>query len=190
MISFCPGGHDRPGAGYRVSAFASCNRSNTCVKKCKKRHSKGHRRQTLYLLRRLLDPLLSAPAGIADRQETPYRQPYPAPVSPYRERYQYTGGKPGPRQGCLSTARQDPARKRVNGAMLAGALFNRAADIFTTVVDLADKGRSHQSRQRTHAPMRRVFSRGAGARQSPSSTTAVTRASTSYGANRLKAFAL
>lgn len=35
---------------------------------------------------------------------------------------------------------KDPARKRVNGAMLAGALFNRAADIFTTVVDLADKG--------------------------------------------------
>ena len=35
---------------------------------------------------------------------------------------------------------QDPARKRVNGAMLAGALVNRAADIFTTVVDLADKG--------------------------------------------------
>ncbi len=34
----------------------------------------------------------------------------------------------------------DPARKRVNGAMLAGALFNRAADIFTTVVDLAEKG--------------------------------------------------
>jgi hypothetical protein len=37
-------------------------------------------------------------------------------------------------------AEQNPARKRVNGAMLAGALFNRAADIFTTVVDLADKG--------------------------------------------------
>ena len=35
---------------------------------------------------------------------------------------------------------QDLARKRVNGAMLAGALFNRAADIFTTVVDLAEKG--------------------------------------------------
>jgi hypothetical protein len=35
---------------------------------------------------------------------------------------------------------KDPARKRVKGAMLAGALFNRAADIFTTVVDLADKG--------------------------------------------------
>ncbi len=35
---------------------------------------------------------------------------------------------------------QDPARKRVNGAMLAGALFHRAADIFTTVVDLAEKG--------------------------------------------------
>lgn len=37
-------------------------------------------------------------------------------------------------------AETDPARKRVNGAMLAGALFNRAADIFTTVVDLAAKG--------------------------------------------------
>jgi hypothetical protein len=37
-------------------------------------------------------------------------------------------------------AEQDPARKRVNGAMLAGALFNRAADIFTTVVNLAEKG--------------------------------------------------
>lgn len=35
---------------------------------------------------------------------------------------------------------KDPARKRVNGAMLAGALFNRAADIFTTVVDLTEKG--------------------------------------------------
>ncbi len=35
---------------------------------------------------------------------------------------------------------QDPVRKRVNGAMLAGALFNRAADIFTTVVDLEAKG--------------------------------------------------
>lgn len=35
---------------------------------------------------------------------------------------------------------QDLVRKRVNGAMLAGALFNRAADIFTTVVDLAEKG--------------------------------------------------
>ena len=34
----------------------------------------------------------------------------------------------------------DPARKRVNGAMLAGALFNRAADIFTSVVALAEKG--------------------------------------------------
>lgn len=35
---------------------------------------------------------------------------------------------------------QNPVRKRVNGAMLAGALFNRAADIFTTVVNLAEKG--------------------------------------------------
>jgi hypothetical protein len=34
----------------------------------------------------------------------------------------------------------DPARKRVNAAMLAGALFNRATDIFTTVVSLAEKG--------------------------------------------------
>jgi hypothetical protein len=35
---------------------------------------------------------------------------------------------------------RDTSRKRVNGAMLAGALFNRAADIFTTIVGLAEKG--------------------------------------------------
>ena len=34
----------------------------------------------------------------------------------------------------------DPKRKRVNGAMLAGALFNRATDIFTLIVELAAKG--------------------------------------------------
>ncbi|MCP3868195.1 MAG: hypothetical protein GY703_08905 [Gammaproteobacteria bacterium] len=34
----------------------------------------------------------------------------------------------------------DPARKRVNGAMLAGALFNRATDIFNTIVELESKG--------------------------------------------------
>ncbi len=34
----------------------------------------------------------------------------------------------------------DLKRKRVNGAMLAGALFNRATDIFTLVVELAEKG--------------------------------------------------
>ncbi len=33
-------------------------------------------------------------------------------------------------------AEQDPRKKRVKGAMLAGALFNRAADIFTHLVDL------------------------------------------------------
>jgi hypothetical protein len=34
----------------------------------------------------------------------------------------------------------DPQRKRVNAAMLAGALFNRATDIFTTIVDLGERG--------------------------------------------------
>lgn len=34
----------------------------------------------------------------------------------------------------------DPEHKRVNGAMLAGALFNRAADIFTKVVELQAVG--------------------------------------------------
>ena len=34
----------------------------------------------------------------------------------------------------------DPARKRVNAAMLAGALFNRATDIFTTIVNLEERG--------------------------------------------------
>ena len=35
---------------------------------------------------------------------------------------------------------QIPARKRINAAMLAGALFNRATDIFTTIVNLEQKG--------------------------------------------------
>ncbi len=34
----------------------------------------------------------------------------------------------------------NPARKRVAGAMLAGALFNRATDIFTAVVELQHRG--------------------------------------------------
>jgi hypothetical protein len=34
----------------------------------------------------------------------------------------------------------DPERKRVKGAMLSGALFNRAADIFTKVVELQGVG--------------------------------------------------
>ena len=34
----------------------------------------------------------------------------------------------------------DLARKRVKAAMLAGSLFNRATDIFTSVVDLEEKG--------------------------------------------------
>jgi len=34
----------------------------------------------------------------------------------------------------------DPRQKRVNAAMLAGALFNRATDIFRTVVDLGAHG--------------------------------------------------
>lgn len=37
-------------------------------------------------------------------------------------------------------AETDPERKRVKGAMLAGALFNRAADIFTCLVDLQAVG--------------------------------------------------
>ena len=34
----------------------------------------------------------------------------------------------------------DPQLKRVKAAMLAGSLFNRATDIFTSVVDLEEKG--------------------------------------------------
>ncbi len=50
---------------------------------------------------------------------------------------------PGERLEAARTAWQnetDPARKRVNAAMLAGALFNRATDIFTAIVDLEQKG--------------------------------------------------
>jgi len=34
----------------------------------------------------------------------------------------------------------DPKRKRINAAMLAGALFNRATDLFTTIVELGELG--------------------------------------------------
>jgi hypothetical protein len=34
----------------------------------------------------------------------------------------------------------NPARQRVNAAMLAGSLFNRATDLFTSIVDLAELG--------------------------------------------------
>ncbi len=37
-------------------------------------------------------------------------------------------------------AEQDPKKKRVKGAMVAGALFNRAVDIFTHLVDLEASG--------------------------------------------------
>lgn len=37
-------------------------------------------------------------------------------------------------------AEDDPRRKRVKGAMVAGALFNRAADIFTHLVELEESG--------------------------------------------------
>jgi hypothetical protein len=37
-------------------------------------------------------------------------------------------------------AEPDPSRRRVKGAMLAGALFNRAADIFTKLVELQSVG--------------------------------------------------
>lgn len=50
---------------------------------------------------------------------------------------------PGQRLDMARTAyeqEQNPARKRVNAAMLAGALFNRATDIFTSVVALEEKG--------------------------------------------------
>ena len=59
----------------------------------------------------------------------------------------------------------DPRRKRVCGAMLAGALFNRATDIFTSIVDLAGQGRGDESRQRADARVRGMLRGGAGARQ-------------------------
>ena len=50
---------------------------------------------------------------------------------------------PGERLETARTAyecQSDPALKRVNAAMLAGALFNRATDIFTAIVELEEKG--------------------------------------------------
>jgi hypothetical protein len=42
-------------------------------------------------------------------------------------------------------AEHEPAKKRVKGAMLAGSLFNRAADIFTKLVELEAQGIRIQS---------------------------------------------
>ena len=50
---------------------------------------------------------------------------------------------PGSRLDAARAAwenQKDPSKKRVNGAMLAGALFNRATDIFTAIVDLEQQG--------------------------------------------------
>ena len=58
----------------------------------------------------------------------------------------------------------DPERKRVNGAMLAGALFNRAADIFTKVVELQGVGVEIATGRCPHERMRAVSARGPGAR--------------------------
>ena len=41
---------------------------------------------------------------------------------------------------CAFEAETDPERRRVKGAMLAGALFNRAADIFTILMELQGMG--------------------------------------------------
>jgi hypothetical protein len=50
-----------------------------------------------------------------------------------------------------------PTRKRVNAAMLAGALFNRATDIFNSVVDLASKGVEISSDNELMAQCERYF---------------------------------
>jgi hypothetical protein len=50
---------------------------------------------------------------------------------------------PGKRLGETRDAfekEQIPARKRIKGAMLAGALFNRASDIFSKLVELQEQG--------------------------------------------------
>jgi len=50
---------------------------------------------------------------------------------------------PGPKLDLAREAWEtetDPARRRVNAAMLAGALFNRATDLFTTIVELGEIG--------------------------------------------------
>ena len=51
-----------------------------------------------------------------------------------------TPGRKLDRARAAWEAETDPARKRVNAAMLAGALFNRATDLFTTIVELGEMG--------------------------------------------------
>ena len=59
-------------------------------------------------------------------------------------------------------AETDPDRKRVNGAMLAGAMFNRAATIFTKLVELSGRRRG-RTRRRPDEGMWRLPARGTGA---------------------------
>ena len=51
-----------------------------------------------------------------------------------------TPGKRLEEARCSYQKETDPKRKRVNAAMLAGALFNRATDLFTTIVNLGESG--------------------------------------------------
>jgi len=63
-----------------------------------------------------------------------------------RRAFHHTEGGINTPGKSLDLARQayasedDPQRKRVNAAMLAGALFNRATDLFTSIVDLGELG--------------------------------------------------
>lgn len=63
-----------------------------------------------------------------------------------RRRFHYTEAGINTPGKSLELAREaylvetDPDQKRINAAMLAGALFNRATDLFTTIVELAEKG--------------------------------------------------
>ena len=103
------------------------------------RRPPADRRQGIHLLRRLLDPVYPLPEESLAAKKQLIDQLT-------RRLFHHTElgiNTPGDRLDMARTAYEretDPRRKRVCGAMLAGALFNRATDIFTTIVDLAAKG--------------------------------------------------
>ncbi len=84
----------------------------------------------------------------------------------------------------LTKPKPTSPKKRVKGAMLAGALFNRAADIFTKLVELEAQGIRIQSDNPLMRKCGQHLQEALGAGQDRRCTAAAKKASTSCGASR------
>ena len=103
------------------------------------RREAGGRRLLAGLLRREWIKAYDAPVDTLARQEGADRRPNPAALQPCRARPQHPGhAARGDRRAFEGET--DPRKKRVKGAMLAGALFNRAIEVFTKAVEMSALG--------------------------------------------------